>query len=86
MQVAGALGVAVLGTISTDRTRSLLAAHRPMPDALTSGYHLAFLVGAAWVACAIVAAAVVVRPRRGAARAGAVAGARLEPSAKSPRN
>jgi len=82
MQVSGALGVAVLGTVSTDRTRSLIAAHRPIADALTGGYHLAFLVGAGWVACGILAAAVLVRPRRrGVARAGA--GSRLEPRAES---
>jgi EmrB/QacA subfamily drug resistance transporter len=71
MQVAGALGVAVLGTIATDHTRSLIAAHRSLPDALTAGYHLAFLVGAVWVAFGIVAAVFLVRPRRGVARAGA---------------
>ena len=85
MQVAGALGVAVLGTISTDRTRSLIAAHHPLRDALTSGYHLAFLVGAVWVAFGIVAAVFLIRPRRGVAHAGAGAGSgsRLEPSAES---
>ena len=81
MQVAGALGVAVLGTISTDRTRSLIAAHHSLPAALTNGYHLAFLVAAVWVAFGIVAAVFLIRPRRGVAHAGA--GSRLEPSAES---
>jgi EmrB/QacA subfamily drug resistance transporter len=81
MQVSGALGVAVLGTISTDRTRSLLASHDALAPALTSGYHLAFLVAAAWVAVGIVAAVVLVRPRRAPVFAGA--GTRLEPQPES---
>jgi MFS family permease len=80
MQVAGAVGVAVLGTIATDRTRSLAAAHHSLADALTGGYHLAFIVAAAWVAAGIVAAVVLVRPKRSAAPAGAPP--RLQPSAE----
>ncbi|HEY1778347.1 MAG TPA: MFS transporter [Solirubrobacteraceae bacterium] len=85
MQVAGALGVAVLGTIATDRTRSLLSSHDALAPALTSGYHLAFLVAAGWVAVGVVAAVVLVRPRRAPAFSGAAAGsgARLEPQADS---
>ena len=72
----------MLGTIATDHTRSLLGAHgeRSGP-ALTSGYHLAFLVAAGWVAVGIVAAVVLVRPRR--APAFAAGGARLEPRPES---
>jgi EmrB/QacA subfamily drug resistance transporter len=81
MQVSGALGVAVLGTISTDRTRSLLGAHVGLGSALTSGYHLAFLVAAGWVAVGVVAAVVLVRPRRAPAFAGGAA--RLEPRPES---
>ena len=80
-QVAGALGVAVLGTISTDRTRSLIASHHALPQALTSGYHLAFLVAAGWVAAGVLAAVVLVRPKRAAVSAGG--GARLEPVPES---
>ena len=88
MQVAGALGVAVLGTIATDRTRSLIGSHEGLGAALTGGYHLAFVVAAAWVGAGIVAAIVLVRPRRASAPAagGASAsapgapGARLEPA------
>jgi EmrB/QacA subfamily drug resistance transporter len=54
-QVGGALGLAVLATLSTSRSRDLIAAGRPRPEALTSGYHLAF-----WVAAALIAAAIVV--------------------------
>src|SRR3954465_7249751 len=48
-QVSGALGLAVLGTIATDRTRSLRAAGDPVVQSLLGGYHLAFTVGAASV-------------------------------------
>jgi EmrB/QacA subfamily drug resistance transporter len=81
MQVAGAVGVAVLGTIATDRTRSLLASHHASAQALTSGYHLAFLVAAGWVAAGVLAAVVLVRPRRTVVVA--TGGARLEPAPES---
>jgi EmrB/QacA subfamily drug resistance transporter len=59
MQVGGALGLALLGTIATNHTKSLLAAHRSLPDALIGGYHLGFAVGAACVAAGIVVAIVL---------------------------
>ena len=46
-QVSGALGLAVLGTLATDHTKALLSAHHAVPSSLISGYHLAFLTGAA---------------------------------------
>ena len=48
-QVGGALGLAVLATVSATRTNHLLAAGESQASALTSGYHLAFLIGAALV-------------------------------------
>jgi EmrB/QacA subfamily drug resistance transporter len=60
MQVAAALGLAVLGTLSANHTRSLGGG----TDALLSGYHLAFYVAAGTVAFGIVLAAVQLRPRR----------------------
>ena len=42
LQVSAAIGVAVLGTFSTDRTRSLLAAGARQQAALLEGYRLAF--------------------------------------------
>jgi hypothetical protein len=54
-QVGGALGLAVLATLSTSRTQHLLAGGTARADALTSGYHLAF-----WVASALVAGAIAV--------------------------
>jgi MFS family permease len=63
-QVAGALGLAVLGTIATDHSRSLqLDGHAPV-SALLGGYHLAFAIAAASVAIAILAALTLLRPRR----------------------
>jgi EmrB/QacA subfamily drug resistance transporter len=46
MQVGGAVGLAVLATLSTERTETLKAAGHSAASALTSGYHLAYLVGA----------------------------------------
>jgi uncharacterized membrane protein len=46
MQVGGAVGLAVLATLSTQRTEDLEAAGRATAAALNSGYHLAYLVGA----------------------------------------
>jgi EmrB/QacA subfamily drug resistance transporter len=62
LQVGGALGLAVLATLSTTRTRNLLDGGQGPPSALTSGYHLAFLLGAAFVVAAIVVAVKVLRP------------------------
>ena len=44
-QVGGALGLAIFTAIATSRTNDLLAAHTPMPDALTAGFQRAFLIG-----------------------------------------
>jgi EmrB/QacA subfamily drug resistance transporter len=56
MQVGGALGLAVLATLSTGRTEDLLADGRAAPLALTAGYHLAFAIAAGLVVAAIVLA------------------------------
>jgi hypothetical protein len=63
-QVAGALGLAVLGTIATNRTQALEAAGHPLTESLLAGYHLAFVIGAGSVAAGIVGALVLLRPRR----------------------
>jgi EmrB/QacA subfamily drug resistance transporter len=60
-QVGGAIGLAVLATLSTSHTESLLAEGSSAPAALTSGFHLAFGTGAALVAIAIAVAATVIR-------------------------
>ena len=56
VQVGGAIGLAVLATLATERTDGLLADGESPASALNSGYHLAYLIGAALVAAAFVAA------------------------------
>jgi EmrB/QacA subfamily drug resistance transporter len=63
-QVAAAIGVAVLGTISEDRTSSQLAAGHPAKAALLSGYTLAFVVAASSVAVALLLSTVLLRRDR----------------------
>jgi EmrB/QacA subfamily drug resistance transporter len=60
-QVGGALGLAVLATIASDRTESALAGGETAAAALNSGYHLAYLIGAGMIGLAIVIAAAVLR-------------------------
>jgi hypothetical protein len=62
LQVGGALGLAVLATLSTTRTTELLASGQATATALTSGYHLAFIVGAGLAVAAIGVAVTVLRP------------------------
>jgi MFS family permease len=61
-QVGGALGLAVLATLSATRTSHLLDAGEPTASALTSGYHLAFLIGAALVVVGVALAVFVLKP------------------------
>jgi MFS family permease len=61
-QVGGALGLAVLATLSTARTEARQAAGEALPQALTDGFHLAFGIGAGLVLLALVLAATVLRP------------------------
>jgi EmrB/QacA subfamily drug resistance transporter len=62
-QVGGALGLAVLATVSASRTSSLLAHGVPSAAALTGGYHLAFWIAFGLVVAAVGVAATVLRPR-----------------------
>jgi EmrB/QacA subfamily drug resistance transporter len=62
-QIGGALGLAVLSTIATTRTNHLASAHHPINQALTLGFHTAFLGAAGFVLVAIIAA-VSIRSRR----------------------
>jgi EmrB/QacA subfamily drug resistance transporter len=63
-QVGGALGLAVLATLSSSRSNHLLAEGESAASALTGGYHLAFAIGAGLVIAAIVVAALVLRSER----------------------
>src|SRR5690242_11873621 len=67
MQVGGSIGLAVLATLSTERTNSLLGDGQSQAQALTSGYHVAYLIGAGLAAIAVAIAVFVLRaPRPGA--------------------
>ena len=61
MQVGGAIGLAVLATLSTERTQNLVADGTAQAQALTSGYHLAYLIGAGLAAIAAAVAVLVLR-------------------------
>jgi EmrB/QacA subfamily drug resistance transporter len=62
VQLFGAIGLAVLGTVATDHTKALTAAGHSLPSALTGGYHLAYIVAASCVALGILAAFLILRP------------------------
>jgi EmrB/QacA subfamily drug resistance transporter len=61
-QVGGALGLAVLATLSATRSESLIGGGVATASALTGGYHLAFLIGASLVVAAIIVAVTVLQP------------------------
>jgi EmrB/QacA subfamily drug resistance transporter len=60
-QVAGALGLAVLGTIATNHSKALEAQGHTLASSLISGYHLAFAVAATSILVGIVTAVAVLR-------------------------
>ncbi len=61
-QMGGALGLAVLATLSTTHTDGLLADGVARAEALTEGYRLAFIVAAGFVGVALVIGAALLRP------------------------
>jgi EmrB/QacA subfamily drug resistance transporter len=61
LYISGALGLAALGALATDHTRSLAAHGSTAADALAAGYHLAFVVAAVCLAVGAVVALVVLR-------------------------
>ncbi len=64
MQVGGSIGLAVLATLSTEHTSSLLADGQGHLQALNSGYHVAYLIGAGLAAIAVAIAVFVLRSPR----------------------
>jgi predicted MFS family arabinose efflux permease len=56
-QLGAALGLAIFSAVATSRTNHLLAVHVPLPEALTSGFHLALLISSIF----LVAAALIAR-------------------------
>ena len=63
-QVGGAVGLAVLATLSSSRTESLAAAGEDAASALVGGYQLAFGVAAGFVVLALAVAVAMLRPQR----------------------
>ena len=72
MQVGGAIGLAVLATLATTRTDTLLADGEPTAAALLGGYHVAFVVGAALALAALGLAFALLRGEAAPAPADAV--------------
>jgi EmrB/QacA subfamily drug resistance transporter len=60
-QVGGALGLAILSTIATSHTESLVESGDGLKPALTDGFQIAFLGGAAFAAVGIVLTLVLIK-------------------------
>jgi EmrB/QacA subfamily drug resistance transporter len=60
-QIGGAVGIAITSTIAAAHTTHLLRAGRATGDALTSGFHVAFLVSAGFAAAGALVALSLVR-------------------------
>ncbi len=61
--MGGALGLAVLASVAASRTESLAASGEGQLEALTGGYHAAFLIGALFAAGAAFIGGVFLRPK-----------------------
>jgi MFS family permease len=61
MQVSAAVGLAALGTISTDHSRALAAQGHSVGSALTGGYQFAFAIAAICVAAGLLVVLTVLR-------------------------
>ncbi|HEX2111897.1 MAG TPA: MFS transporter [Gaiellaceae bacterium] len=60
-QIGGALGLAILATVANTRTEGLLESGTPPPEALTSGFQIAFWVGAGFALISLVTTLIVLR-------------------------
>ena len=67
-QVGAALGLAVLATVSTNRTNELIAQGQATAAALSGGYHLAWAIGAGLAIASIVLAATVLKSETAASK------------------
>jgi EmrB/QacA subfamily drug resistance transporter len=67
--MGGALGLAILAALADSRTSNLESSGNSHLSALTSGYHVAFLVGALFAVAAAVLGAVLLRPAAAPAHA-----------------
>ena len=61
MQLSAALGLAVLGSISSQRTADLVGSGMPLNAALIDGFHVSFAIAAACVGLGLLAALVLLR-------------------------
>src|SRR5262245_56828764 len=61
--LGGALGLAVLASLAASRTETLTESGSSELEALTGGYHVAFLVGAIFAATAAALGAFLLRPK-----------------------
>jgi predicted MFS family arabinose efflux permease len=62
-QIGGALGLAVLSTIATNHTKTLLSSGHDFTTSLIGGYTLAFVLAAAATLAAVLLAIALLRPR-----------------------
>ena len=62
-QMAAAVGLAVLSTVATNRTKTLVAGGHELIGALTDGYRLALLIAAACVLVGLAVAPILLRTR-----------------------
>ena len=83
VQVGGAVGLAVLATLATERTGELVAGGAAHAAALNSGFHLAYLIGAGVLAIAVIVALGTLRVPR-AAQAPAAAPKRAQRRSNRP--
>ncbi|MBA2537049.1 MAG: MFS transporter [Actinobacteria bacterium] len=60
-QIGGALGLAILATVATTRSDNLVADGQSVPQALTSGFSLAFWVAAGFAVVSLVTTLVVIQ-------------------------
>ncbi|MFN2465693.1 MAG: MFS transporter [Candidatus Dormibacteria bacterium] len=67
-QVGGALGLAILATVSSQQTAHLVAQGHQMTSALSGGYHLTWTISSAVLLATIVLAATVLGPEAAPAR------------------
>jgi EmrB/QacA subfamily drug resistance transporter len=74
-QIGGALGLAVLATIANSTTKDLVTAAKgapaALPNALTEGFHDAFLAGAGFAIVGVIAAMVMISSKESKALVGA---------------
>jgi sugar phosphate permease len=80
VQVGGAIGLAVLATLATQRTENELSDGASAAAALNSGYHLAYLIGAGLVLVAIAVAISSLRSPEAEPAGGPITEALAEPA------